>query len=62
VFEIHKSRSIKDVRSKCSEWLKTDDYILVCEQEELLSEDTLEMADIVEDATIRVTLDKDIPK
>jgi len=62
VFRIHKSRTISDVRSKCSEWLKTDDYILVCEKEELLSEDTLEMADIVEDATIRVTLDKDIPK
>lgn len=61
VFEIHKSRDVSDIRSKCSQWLKTNDFSLVYGGEELLSEDTLELAGLVEDATIRITLFSDVP-
>jgi hypothetical protein len=37
VFVIHRLRGVRDIRFKCSEWLKTNDFSLVYGGEELMS-------------------------
>ena len=60
MFDIHKTRDVRDIRDKCSQWLKTNDFSLFYRGEELESWDTLKMADIVEDATITIIIFRDI--